>query len=205
MAAVSEAAVGPRAGARADSGASTSSSPAVAKQAGLGLDVHLTVVNLTYHNVEVDLCGENMEVSTGSDTCEKHTLGPMRRTWPMSGTWNTAEQTRYAAVQGLVRLSPVGVTFEAFKPAISSPGFRLASAADFTPEKLEAARVAGSPPGYEPFAHDPTADDGTKTQDLRFDEQQSTKYSVNGQALQLERLADTDTKEMRITILPLGD
>jgi hypothetical protein len=191
-----------------DSAASTSS-PAVAKQAGLTeLDVHMTVVNLTYQNVDVELCGENMWVSMGSDlgsdTCEKHTLGPMRRTWPISGTWNTAEQTRYGAVQGIIRLSPVGVTFEAFNPAISRPGFRLASAADFTQEKLQAARNAGSPPGYEPFAHNPTADDGTSTEDLRFDEQQSMKYSVNGHPLQLDRLTDDGYKEMRITILPLG-
>ena len=187
-----------------DSAASTSS-PAVAKQAGLTeLDVHMTVVNLTYQNVDIELCGQNMEVSTGSGTCEKHTLGPMRRSWPISGTWNTAEQTRYGAVQGILRLSPVGVTFEAFNPVVSRPGFRLASAADFTKEKLDAARAAGSPPGYEPFAHNPVADDGTSTQDLRFDESQSTKYSVNGQSLQLERLTDTDYKEMRMTILPLG-
>ena len=196
------------------SGASTSS-PAVTKQAGLSeLDVHMTVINLTYQNVDVELCGENMWVSMGPDlgsnTCEKHTLGPMRRSWPMSGTWNTAEQTRYGAVQGIIRQDPVGVIFEAFNPAISRPGFRLASAADFTLEKLQAARDAGSPPGYEPFAHDPKADDGASTQDLRFDEpdsdhpQQSTKYTFNGHSLQLERLTDTEYKEMRITILPLG-
>ena len=186
-----------------DTAASTSSA-VVAKQAGLELDVHMTVVNLTYQNVDIELCGQNMEVSTGAGTCEKHTLEPMRRSWPISGTWNTAEQTRYGAVQGILRLSPVAVTFEAFNPFVSRPGFRLASAADFTKEKLDAARAAGSPPGYEPFAHDPKADDGTSTEDLRFDEAQSTKYSVNGHPLQLERLPDTDYKEMRMTILPLG-
>ncbi len=191
------------------SGASTPS-PSVARQAAVGtLDVHLTVVNRTYQPVDVELCGQSIYAayvsSTTGSTCDKHTLGGMRRTMPMDGAWNTADQIRGDLVQGIIRFNPVGVSFEASNPFVGTPSFRLNSAAGSTPEALQAAHAGLMKyAGAEPFMNDPNnSEDDAPYFSLK--EGDSEKHTVNDHTLLLERLSDGNWKEMRITILPLGE
>lgn len=183
--------------------ASTTSSTAAKQAGGAGLDVHLTVENRTYQPVGVDLCGEDMVQTMKTDTCEKHMLEGMRRSSPMSGPWNTADQIRGTVVQGIIHFSGKGVTFEANNPPMfAAPGFRLALDTDMTPERLEDAYKNDALSDYAPFYHNPVDDDGVSTSQLRFVEGQVEKHTMDGHVLQLERAADGNWKEMKITILP---
>jgi hypothetical protein len=193
----------------ATSGASTLS-PTVARQAAAGtLDVHLSVVNRTYQPVDVELCGKSIYAAyvspTAESTCEKHTLGGMHRTVPLDGTWNTADQIRGDLVQGIIRFDPVGVSFEASNPFVGLPSFRLTSAAGSTVEALTAAHAGLLKyAGAEPFMNDPNnSEDDAPYFSLK--EGDSEKHTVNDHTLLLERLPDSNWKEMRMTILPLGE
>lgn len=190
-------------------GGASTSSPSVTRQAAAGtLDVHLTVVNRTYQPVDVELCGKSIYAGlvapTNESTCEKHTLGGMRRTSPMDGTWNTVDQIRGDHVQGIISFAPEGVSFEASNPFVGTPSFRVTSAADSTVDALKAAhdgllKYAGA----EPFMNDPNnSEDDTPY--IELTEGPSQKETVNGHALYLERRTDGNWKEMWITILPLG-
>jgi hypothetical protein len=156
-------------------------SPVVEKNAGgLTKDVEVTVLNDTSEPVSVDLCRDYL---TDTSACQNYTV-----------TKDNPATVTFDEVQGTMHTTSEGVVFSAENPVFGEPLFRLATAANATPEAIEKARDAGSPPGYEPFV-------GSPTDDIRLVEGEVQQRTVNGHLFQLERRGDTDVKVMRLIIL----